>query len=163
MSCATYSWAQRWRRAVAHLHAGCRARPQPRCGRHPSATWPAPHVWQGWHQAHGLHHWRPHRQANHYGLRGDGGVWGVAGFRGEGLFTGTLTPRKIYQWFHVALPNMTFYPSMLFSPCFISHLKCLIWCCYRSNYVERELFSYMFRLHLHVPPDCRMKYYADLG
>lgn len=63
-----YSRAQRRRCSLAHLHASCWADPQPRRGRHPPETRPAPHVREGWHQADGLHHWRPHRQADHHGL-----------------------------------------------------------------------------------------------
>lgn len=63
-----YSRAKRWRCPLAHLHASWWADPQPWRGHHPPATRPAPHVREGWYQADGLHHWRPHRQADHHGL-----------------------------------------------------------------------------------------------
>lgn len=108
---AAHPRAQRRRRALAHLHASRRADPQPRRGRHPPPTRPAPHVRQGRHQANGVHHRRPHRQADHHGVRGGGGGGGVLRHcrdeRGRRSAPWESETREVSQMTTCSPPNLT--------------------------------------------------------
>lgn len=130
LSCAAHSWAQRRGRPLAHLHAGCRARPQPRCGCHPSATRPTPHVWEGRHQAHGLHYWRSHRQADHFGLSKGWGecAWEVAEIRREGLCLLGSQPSRNLPNHGMFLCQIWPFIHLLFSPYFICHFNMPLQC-----------------------------------
>lgn len=55
--------------ALARVHAGGRARPQQRRGRHPAQIRLPSHVPERRHQTDRLHHRRPHRQAHHAGVK----------------------------------------------------------------------------------------------
>lgn len=141
LPCTAHSRAQRRRCPLAHLHASRWAHPQPRRGRHPPATWPAPHVREGWHQADGLHHRRPHRQADHHGLRG----WQrrvfrhCCNWRGEELRAGKVRLKRINQTATCSLPSPTLHSPRTSSP-------------FQTGYfsAQRDPFPCIFRLHLHV-------------
>lgn len=113
-----HSRAERRRRPLAHLHASRRADPQPRRGRHPPATRPAPHVREGWHQADGLHHRRPHRQADHPGLsERRRRSWDIAAMRGEkNCVLGKWDSKELTKQRHVPCQNLTLHSPRTSSP-----------------------------------------------
>lgn len=144
LPCTAHSRAERRRCPLAHLYASRWAHPQSRRGRHPPATRPAPHVREGWYQADGLHHRRPHRQADHHGLSEwwRRRSWDVAAIRGKmNCVLGKWDSKELTKQRHVPCQIWPFtlpVPRLPFQTCFFS-AGC-----------QREPFPCIFRLHLHV-------------
>lgn len=127
LPCTAHSRAERRRCPLAHLYASRRADPQPRRGCHPPTTWPAPHVREGWYQADGLHHRRPHRQADHHGLSEwwwwrRRGSWDIAAIRGEkNCVVGKWDSKELTKRRHVPCQIWPFtlpVPRLPFQTCF---------------------------------------------